>query len=101
MKLIKGINNIRHKFNKPVLAIGMFDGVHLAHQRIIKAVVSQAKRSRGTSVILTFCPHPAKIIKGYWASPLITSVEHKIDLIRQLNVEVCLILNFDQELVTV
>lgn len=96
MKLIRGINNLRQKFNKCVLAIGIFDGVHLAHQRIIKELVHQAKILNGTSVVLTFSPHTLKIIKRSHPTSLITSLEHRIDLIRRLNVDVCLLLDFNR-----
>ncbi len=96
MKVIKNIESLRQKFKKPVLTLGIFDGVHLAHQRIIKEVVRQAKTLKGTSIVATFYPHPLKILKGSRDTPLITSLEHRMDLIRQLNVDVCLLLNFDK-----
>ncbi len=97
MKLIRGIKNLRHRFKKPVLTIGIFDGVHLAHQRIIKEVVRQAKILKGTSVVLTFTPHPLKILKKHPPTLKITSLEHRIDLIGQLNVGVCLLLDFNKK----
>ena len=96
MKVIKNIENLRQKFKKPVLTLGIFDGVHLAHQKIIKEVVQQAKILKGTSIVATFHPHPLKILKGSKDTPLITSLEHRIDLIGQLNADVCLLLDFDK-----
>ena len=96
MKLIRDIKSLKQKFKSPVLTIGIFDGVHLAHQRIIKEVVRQAKVLKGTGIVLTFNPHPFRTLKGPLATPLITSLEHRIDLFRRLNVDVCLLLNFDK-----
>lgn len=97
MKLIRGIKNLKQKFKNPVLTIGVFDGVHLAHQRIIREVVRQAEVLKGTSIVLTFTPHPFKTLQRDFASPLITSLEHRIDLFRRLNVDVCLLLDFNKE----
>jgi riboflavin kinase/FMN adenylyltransferase len=96
MHLIKGRNNLK-RFNQPVLTIGMFDGVHLAHRKVIQQVVRRARIIKGTSIVLTFYPHPLKVLKHKDSSPTITSVEHRIDLIRQLGVDVCLLLNFTKE----
>ena len=98
MKLIRGIDKLRRRFNKPVLAIGIFDGVHSAHQGIIKEAVRQARMLRGTSVVLTFNPHPLKIFDRCSLVPLITSLEHRIDLIGRLGVDICLVADFDKEL---
>ncbi|MCQ9207861.1 MAG: bifunctional riboflavin kinase/FAD synthetase [Omnitrophica bacterium] len=97
MKVIRDIKNTRHKFKKLVLTIGMFDGVHLAHQKIIKEVVRQAKRIKGTSMVLTFAPHPLRILKSPAATSMITALEHRIEALRQLNVDVCLLMNFNKE----
>lgn len=96
MKVIQDIEKFKQRFKNPVLTIGMFDGVHLAHQRIIKNVAQTAKTIKGTSLVLTFTPHPLKVLKKCGVIPLITTLEQRIDLIRQLNVDVCLLLDFNQ-----
>lgn len=97
MRLIRGFRNLKYKFKKPVLTIGMFDGVHLAHRRIIKEVVRQAKILKGTSIVLTFTAHPSKVLRKDADIALITSLKHRIELIRQLDVDVCLLLDFNRE----
>ncbi|UCB56602.1 MAG: bifunctional riboflavin kinase/FAD synthetase [Candidatus Omnitrophota bacterium] len=96
MKVIRGIKNLKKKLKKPVVTIGIFDGVHLGHRRVIREVVRQAKASKGTSVVITFHPHPLKILQDPDVASLITSLEHRIDLIRQLGADVCLILDFNK-----
>lgn len=97
MKLTRGIGNLKGKFKQPVLTLGVFDGVHLAHQRIIKEVVRRAKVLKGTSIVLTFAPHPLRLIKHAKSAPLITSLKHRIDLINRLGADVCLVLDFNKE----
>lgn len=97
MKVVRGISNARRKFKHPVLTIGMFDGVHLAHQRIIKEVIRQAKALKGTSIVLTFSPHPLKILASYTSVPSITSLKHRVDLLKELRVDICLLVDFNKE----
>ncbi|MBN3039273.1 MAG: bifunctional riboflavin kinase/FAD synthetase [Candidatus Omnitrophica bacterium] len=97
MKRVNGIRNLRSKVRKPVLAVGVFDGVHRGHQRIIREVVREAKRIGGTSVIMTFDPHPLKLLYRKAHAPLITSLEHRINLIGDLDVDICLVINFNNK----
>jgi riboflavin kinase / FMN adenylyltransferase len=96
MKIIFGIENFKiADFKKPmVVAIGTFDGVHFAHQAIIKKAVITAKRSKGVSVILTFYPHPMKITNPGKTPALLTSIDHRIELISKLKPDVCLVVEF-------
>jgi len=73
------------------VAIGVFDGVHLGHQRVIAAARS------GTSVVLTFDPHPMRVLHPDKAPPLLTSTPHKLALIKQLGVDATLVLPFTRE----
>jgi riboflavin kinase/FMN adenylyltransferase len=74
------------------LAIGVFDGVHLGHQRVIGA----ARDAGHPSVVLTFDPHPMRVLRPDQAPLLLTSTEHKLALIRQLHVDACLLVTFDK-----
>ena len=46
------------------LTIGSFDGVHLGHQALVQDIVSKAKKSSAPSVVVTFHPHPASVLRG-------------------------------------
>jgi len=96
MKVIKGISNIRLKFKNPVVTLGVFDGVHLGHKKIIADAIRRAKALRGENVVITFDPHPLKAFYNKNMAPLITSLSHRINLIESLGADVCLILNFDR-----
>jgi riboflavin kinase/FMN adenylyltransferase len=88
MNVIYGISNIK-KLNKPVVALGVFDGVHRGHRQILNCAVKQARKIKGTSVALTFWPHPQKEGSLY-------SLEHRLRLIAELGIEVCIAVNFNR-----
>ena len=60
---------------KPVVTIGNFDGVHSAHQKIFKKIIERARDLHGTSVVITFEPHPVNVMFPEKAKPLITLLE--------------------------
>lgn len=78
------------------LAIGVFDGVHLGHQAVIGTAARDAQAAGGTAVVVTFDPHPAKILRPQENKRLLTATEHKIALIRELGVSHLLVLTFDR-----
>ena len=88
MKVIYGIDKIR-RFRKPVVAMGVFDGVHLGHRRILKAAVDKARRIKGTSMIVTFWPDPHREESLY-------SLEHRIRLIGGIGIDVCIVIRFNK-----
>lgn len=79
------------------LAIGVFDGVHLGHQAVISTSAEHARAENGTPVVVTFDPHPEKILRPDKAPHLLTATAHKIALIRALGVRHLLIIPFDKD----
>ena len=77
------------------LAIGVFDGVHLGHQAVISTSARHARQAGGMPVVVTFDPHPAKVLRPQDAPHLLTATQHKIALIRDLGVGHLLVLRFD------
>ena len=81
--------------NRPVsLAIGVFDGVHLGHQRVLNQARA-ARAADGLAVALTFDPHPIRILRPDHAPVLLTSTAHKLALIEQLDIDACVLIHFD------
>jgi riboflavin kinase/FMN adenylyltransferase len=62
---------------KTIVTVGTFDGVHLGHQEIITQVVEKAKKSGLASVLLTFDPHPRKVLQPNAPMPLIQTLEER------------------------
>src|SRR2546427_1965727 len=79
------------------LAIGVFDGVHLGHQAVISTSSRHASEVGGTAVVVTFDPHPVKVLRPNHAPHLLTATQHKIALIRDLGVRHLLVLHFDPQ----
>ncbi|MCI5226846.1 MAG: bifunctional riboflavin kinase/FAD synthetase [Candidatus Electrothrix sp. AX2] len=96
MKLFRNIQEIRHPLKRPVVTIGNFDGVHVGHQLLFHEVAIRAKQSKGTSVAITFDPHPLKILRPNGIR-LISTTRQKIELIRMAGVDALVILPFDKQ----
>ena len=77
------------------LAIGVFDGVHLGHQAVLKQALIDAKKSGGTAVAVTFDPHPVRVLRPEAAPRLLTSTPHKLRLIGEFGIERLLVIPFD------
>jgi len=88
MKIIYGISEIK-KFKKPVVALGVFDGVHLGHRRILRETVKKARQINGTAVAVTFYPHPRKEQSLY-------ALGHRLRLISELGIDACIVIKFSR-----
>ena len=96
MQLIENIDLIRSPFKNAVVTIGNFDGVHKGHQYLFSQVIDKAKQINGTSVIITFEPHPLRAL-GISGPPLITRRDQKLELIKQCDVDAILCIPFNKE----
>ena len=77
-----------------IVTIGIFDGVHKGHQAILKKVIRRAKIARLKSVVITFNPHPVKVLSPGAKIPLLMSLGHRIRLIKKMGVDECLVMRF-------
>ena len=79
------------------LAVGVFDGVHLGHQAVIgRAVADSRREERAASVVVTFDPHPLRVLRPGNAPRLLTSTRHKLQFFADLGATHCLALPFDE-----
>ena len=78
-----GINSFKNIPN-PVITVGTFDGVHVGHQKILNKISSIAKKNNGETALLTFDPHPRKILFNNGDSlKLINTLQEKIQLLKE------------------
>jgi len=82
----------------PVVTIGSFDGIHRGHKALIRRVEDLAEEVGGTSVLLTFEPHPQRVIAPGSAPPLLTLREEKLPLLEREGLETTVILPFNRAL---
>ena len=94
MEIIIGIESLKNPFVNPIITLGNFDGVHLGHQRIFERVKGEARKIHGESVVITFEPHPLKILNPEHCPPLLTPFRKKIMLIEKTGIEKVLCLEF-------
>ncbi len=98
MKIIRNIDNIPENLTGSIVTIGNFDGIHLGHREIFRKLVREARERNKKSVVITFDPHPQKIIHPerrpfFLLSPL----NEKLDLIKSCDVDAVILITFSIE----
>jgi riboflavin kinase/FMN adenylyltransferase len=96
MKLIHAANQLGHGRRKVCLAIGVFDGVHLGHQQIIRQAVADARQHDALALVVTFDRHPSAIVRPDRVPPQIFTHSQKLRAIEALGAETLLEIPFDQ-----
>jgi len=97
MQLITDLKDITQPFSNSIITLGNFDGLHLGHQELIRMVIGRARETGGTSMVVTFRPHPLKVLCPEKCPPLISIYEEKIKLIGDLGVDVLVKIPFSLE----
>ncbi|MCY3782109.1 MAG: bifunctional riboflavin kinase/FAD synthetase [Chloroflexi bacterium] len=80
-----------------IVTIGVFDGVHLGHQSLIGRLVEQAKMSGCKSIVVTFHPHPDKVLNDASERYYLTTPDQRAQLILELGIDLVITLPFDAE----
>jgi len=97
MEVIDGVDNIKRAFRNPVITIGNFDGVHIGHLSLFQRVKELAEELEGESLIISFKPHPIKVIYPGNGPPLITPHEQKVQLLEEAGIDVLIVVEFTRE----
>ncbi len=79
---------------RAVISIGNFDGVHIGHQKVISHTVARAHEIDAPSIIMTFNPHPISLLRPSDAPRLLTTIEQRLELLRQTGVDSVSVLPF-------
>lgn len=94
---MKRIYNL-YKIGRITAAIGIFDGVHLGHQKIFKRLIKEAARSKTKSAVITFHPHPREVLNPATKVPLLTSLKHRLKLISNFGIDFSIVIRFTKSL---
>jgi riboflavin kinase / FMN adenylyltransferase len=97
MEIIRGLENLNKGYPNTVLTIGNYDGIHLGHQKILSMVLKRAEELGGTSMVMSFDPHPVKVLAPERNIRLLTTPEEKARLIEAMGINVLLYIRFDKE----
>jgi riboflavin kinase / FMN adenylyltransferase len=96
MNVIHSTNELVNGSRKICLAIGVFDGVHLGHQQIIRQTVADAHQHDAIALVVTFDRHPSTVVAPDHVPPLIYSLPQKLGAIESLGADTLLLIHFDR-----
>lgn len=96
MQVIRKFSDVQFNRNT-VLTLGTFDGIHLGHQQIISSVVEKANQNGMRSFVITFDPHPRKVLSKDEKVYLLSSLNEKIEIFDSLGVENLFVIDFTKE----
>ena len=96
MRLFHGTDNA--EIARPtVVTLGVFDGLHLGHQLIVRTVVARAREAGAVPTVVTFDPHPRAVLHPESAPPLLQTFDQKIEALGVLGVEQTIVVRFTPE----
>src|SRR5215207_267906 len=100
MRLFHGTDNA--EIARPtVVTLGVFDGLHLGHQLIVRTVVERAREAGAVPTVVTFDPHPRAVLHPESAPPLLQTFDQKIEALGVLGVEQTIVVRFTPEFAAV
>jgi riboflavin kinase/FMN adenylyltransferase len=85
-------------WHQPVLALGNFDGLHRGHAKIVERVVRRAAERAVTPLILTFEPHPTRVVRPDKAPPLLMTLEQKTEVVERAGIQGMAVVRFTPEI---
>ncbi len=96
MRVLHAANELQPGPRKVCVAIGVFDGVHLGHQQVIRQTLADARQHEGVPVVITFDRHPNAIVAPERVPPMLYSLPQKLRAIESLGVTNTLLIRFDR-----
>jgi len=95
LKVYHGSKNFPASVPRPVVALGNFDGVHLAHREMFRLTRKLAKKLKGTAVTYTFSPHPVKVLSPATAPAMINTLEQRLELLKDSGLDAVVVEPFE------
>jgi riboflavin kinase/FMN adenylyltransferase len=97
MQVFRNLEEVPADFGPTVVSVGNFDGVHRAHQEVVRHMAERAHAFGGKAVVVTFDPHPLRILRPDNAPKLIATLPIKLKLLEQTGVDAVLVLPFTRD----
>jgi riboflavin kinase/FMN adenylyltransferase len=98
MQIFHKLEDVPSDFGPTVLSVGNFDGVHRGHQHVLGRMTGRAHELSARSLVLTFDPHPIRILRPDQAPPLLTPLRQKLELVEKTGIDAVLVLPFSRDL---
>jgi len=86
LELIRDLETMEPRYRGAVLSVGVFDGVHVGHQKVLGRAVEQARALGAAALVFTFHPHPMDVLAPGKAPPLIQTFGQKLELMREIGI---------------
>lgn len=97
MRILAGVGAVTRPPRRAVVTVGVFDGVHVAHQQLIRTAVRQARRMNGTSVVITFDPDPQTVLHPSSAAPALMPLAERLRCLETLGVDQVWVIRFSHQ----
>ncbi len=96
MDVVYGLENFPKQSLPVVVCLGTFDGVHRGHRALIERALGRARDLRGRCAVVTFDPHPVRVISPPPVALLLTTIPERLSLLAGLGVDVTVVVRFDE-----
>ncbi len=96
MKIYHGFNDKHLKLIPRGVAVGIFDGVHRGHRKILRRMLREAEEQKILSMVVTFNPHPDKILHPKKNNPILMSLEHRLEFFKKMGLAEVLVISFNK-----
>lgn len=97
LRVYRSVREVPADFGPSAMTIGNFDGVHIGHQHLFERVVEVAAANGWRPSVLTFDPHPTRVLAPERAPRMLTTIEQRLELMRNCGIQQVVVLPFDAE----
>ncbi len=94
----RGVDQVPNDLGRTVVTIGVFDGVHLGHQQMLRQARAVADRVLQPLVVVTFDPHPAEVVRPGTQPPMLATLDRRVELLHEAGADAVLVLHFSPAL---